>query len=424
MSGSRPPHGRPGHRGPRAHRSPAAPATPVELELAITGLAAGGDGLGRDAGGRVTFVARTSPGDRVRVRLVQATASFARGVLLEVLAPGADRVAPPCAQFARGCGGCQWQHVSHAAQLAAQHTTVVGALRKLAGIVVHAVDDPAPLLGWRRRARFHAYRGQLGLYALGSRDVLALDHCPQLEPALDAALARIAIAVPPDGEVALALGHRGEVVVGVERAWAGAAALVGVAGIVGVTTSDARFGTPVIELEPGLWGGAWEFAQASAAGNAALIARTRAALGPGPGTLLELYAGSGNITRALVADGWRVTATDTTAPARPVADAHLVGLAHEVLGGLAGPYDAVVLDPPRAGAAEVIAGIVRVAPRVIAYVSCDPATLARDAMALAAAGYVATDAWPIDLMPQTAHVEVVLRMVRGADATATAPRPA
>ena len=71
-----------------------------------------------------------------------------------------------------------------------------------------------------------------------------------------------------------------------------------------------------------------------------------------------------------------------------------------------------MLDPPRTGAAEAIDGIVRLAPRTIVYVSCDPATLARDAQRLVAAGYRATDAWPIDLMPQTSHVEVVLRLVR------------
>jgi 23S rRNA (uracil1939-C5)-methyltransferase len=75
-------------------------------------------------------------------------------------------------------------------------------------------------------------------------------------------------------------------------------------------------------------------------------------------------------------------------------------------------FVAVVLDPPRTGAAEAVDGIIAIGPKVIVYVSCDPATLARDAEKIVTAGYRATDAWPVDLMPQTSHVEVVLRLER------------
>jgi len=386
---------------------------PLQIKaLEVTALAAGGDGVARDEAGRVTFVPRTAPGDRVRARLVQATSSFARAELVEVVAPSPARVAPPCPHFLRGCGGCQWQHVARGEQLAAKQAIVAGALRKLS-VTLHPIADPAPPLHWRRRARFHVVGGKVGLYQEGTHRVLDIDHCPQLEPALDAALVQVAAASPPDGELALLLGHRGDIAIGVGKPWRGAERLVGKASIRGVVAGEVSHGEPVIEVEPGLWGGPWDFAQASAAGNAELIARTRAAAGAGPGALLELYAGAGNLTRALVAEGWTVTATDVVAPVRPVAAEHLAGPAGDVIARLAGPYDVVVLDPPRAGAAEAIDGIVRLAPRLVVYVSCDPATLARDASRLVAAGYTATDAWPIDLMPQTSHVEVVLRLVRG-----------
>ena len=347
-------------------------------ELAITALAAGGDGVGRDADGRVTFVPRTAPGDRVRVRVVRTARSFARAELVEVLAPSPDRVPPPCIHFTRGCGGCQWQHVARPAQLAAKQAIVENALRKL-HVRVHPIADPAPPYGWRRRARFHVAGGRAGLYAYGSHDLVAIDHCPQLMPALDAAYAVLAAAGPPDGELELALAADGTVAAGSE----------------------------LVELEPGLWLRARDFAQASADGNRALIALVRAALPAPRGRLLELYAGAGNFTRALVADGWDVIASDVIAPARPVAPFEH-GPATEVLERVSGPFDAIVLDPPRTGAAESIAGIVQHAPRTIVYVSCDPATLARDAERLVAAGYRASDAWPVDVMPQTAHVEVVL----------------
>ena len=383
-----------------------------EIEVTVTALAAGGDGVARDADGRVTFVPVTAPGDRVRVRLVHETKSFARGELVEVIEPGPDRVTPPCEHFVRGCGGCAWQHVAYPAQLAAKQAIVAGALRKLEGLVVHPIASPAPPLGWRRRARFHVANGKTGLYKRASRDVLPIRNCPQLEPALDAALAEVARSTPPDGELALLLasgapkGADARIAIAAERAWRGAARLVGRAGIAGVIAGTESHGEPLLEIEPGLFGSPNDFAQASVTGNAALIEVARAAIGTGPGTLVELYAGAGNLTRAFIADGWNVIASDVVAPARPPARFE-VGPADEVLARIA-RADAIVLDPPRAGAAEAIAGILRVRPARIAYVSCDPATLARDAGHLADA-YRATDAWPLDLMPQTAHVEIVMR---------------
>ena len=222
----------------------------------------------------------------------------------------------------------------------------------------------------------------------------------------------MAAATPPDGELALVLAQDGRVAVATERAWRGAERLLGRAGIAGVLAGDVAHGDVVLEIEPGLWGGPRDFAQASTAGNAALVAQARAALGPGPGRLLELYAGAGNFTRGFSADGWDVTPSDAVAPARPPAGFQL-GAARDVLLRLAGPWDAIALDPPRIGAAEAIDGILRAAPRTIVYVSCDVATLARDAARLTdSRAYRATDAWPLDLMPHTAHVEVVMRLDR------------
>jgi 23S rRNA (uracil1939-C5)-methyltransferase len=378
------------------------------IDVDVTALAAGGDGVARDAGGRVTFVPRTAPGDRVRVAIVEERASFARGELVEVVTASADRIAPPCPHFAQGCGGCAWQHVARPAQLAAKQAIVAGALRKL-DVPIEPIADPCAPYGWRRRARFHVAGGKVGLYAHASHRVLPIAHCPQLEPEVDTALAAIAAASPPDGELALVRGHRGDIAVGIARPWRLADKLVGRARIVGVIAGDVAHGEPVIELEPGLRGGPWDFAQASAAGNAALVALVQQAAGRGPGSLVELYAGSGNFTRGLIAAGWDVIASDVAVPRDPPARFE-AGAAPDVLARLTGPVDVVVLDPPRTGAADALAGIARLAPRTIVYVSCDPATLARDALRLIEHGYRAERAWPIDVMPQTAHVEVVLRL--------------
>jgi 23S rRNA (uracil1939-C5)-methyltransferase len=366
----------------------------------VTALAAGGDGVARDEG-RVTFVPRTAPGDRVRIRLVKETKSFARGELLEIETPSPDRVDPPCPHFKAGCGGCAWQHVARPAQLAAKQQLVANALRKLS-VAIEPISDPCPPYGWRRRARFHVAGGKIGLYRENTRDVLPIDACPQLEPPLDEVLRHLA--TPPDGELVMLLGNG--IVIGTEKPWRGAEKLVGRGGIVGVVAGEQSVGKTRVEIEPGLVGGPWDFAQASAAGNAKLIELARTALGKGTGRVLELHAGSGNLTRGFRADGWQVTTSDVA----PGAD--ILGPADEVLARAQGPFDAIVLDPPRTGALEAVAGIAKHAPAAVVYVSCDPATLARDAEKLIAAGYRADRAWPVDLMPQTAHVEVVLRLTR------------
>ena len=391
---------------------PMGPLVGDVIEVEVTSLAAGGDGVARDSGGRVTFVPRTAPGDRVRVRITKTASALAHAHLVEILHASEQRVDPPCPHFELGCGGCAWQHVARDEQLRAKQTIVAGALRRLAGLDLHPIADPAPAYGWRRRARFHVANGRVGLYALGTHRVLEIDHCPQLEPRLDTALQAVRAATPPDGELALVVGEGGDVGVGVEKPWRGAERLVR-GDIRGVVTGDARFGNPLVEIEPALSIEPWDFAQASAAGNAALIDIVRRAVGKGPGRLLELYAGAGNFTRAFLVDDWDVVASDVVAPtAKTLPVKFIVGEAADVVEKNLGKLDVIVLDPPRAGAQDSIEGIAKLAPSKIVYVSCDPSTLARDAEKLVALGYRATEAWPIDLMPQTAHVEVVLKLER------------
>ena len=392
---------------------PIGPLAGDVIELEVTALAAGGDGVARDAGGRVTFVPRTAPGDHVRARIVKTTSSLAHAELVEITQPSPSRVEPPCPHFELGCGGCAWQHVARKDQLHAKQTIVSSALRRLAKLDLHPIRDPAPAYGWRRRARFHIAGGRVGLYAQGTNRVLPIDHCPQLEPKLDAAYATVRAASPPDGELALVLGQGGEVAIGVQKPWKLGEKLLGRADIRGVVTTDAKYGTPAIEIEPALNVEPWEFAQASAAGNAMLIDVVRGAVGKGPGKLVELFAGNGNFTRAFIVDDWDVVASDAVAPStKTLPVKFIVGEAADVLEKNLGQIDVLVLDPPRAGAASCIDAIAKLAPPKIVYISCDPATLARDAERLVAVGYHATDAWPVDLMPQTAHVEVVLRLVR------------
>jgi 23S rRNA (uracil1939-C5)-methyltransferase len=432
-------------------------AAPVAVE--VHALAAGGDAVGRDASGRAVFVAGAAPGELVLVRVRELHARWARGDLVEVTRASPARVEPPCALFAsRACGGCQWQHVDDATQQAQKQHTVAGALRRLvaAGMELRPLLAPVPPYGWRRRARFavrldgsgladlYGPRTIVGFHAPRDRGVCDVPACPQLEPALEAVLQAIRAAevVTGDGELHAIVGDAGaHVVLDAPCNATRAAALVGQAGIAGVAwrrdeprgagdraATWTSAGAPSIELENGLLARGDDFAQASRAGNAALRALVRDALAAQPGErVLELYAGSGNFTRDLVAGGATVTATDVAAVREtraPSADARtpspgaatfVAGDAAAVvrdLGSRRERFDAILLDPPRTGALDVVAQLAAFAPARIVYVSCDPATFARDAEHLAKAGYAPRWAQALDLMPQTSHVELVARFER------------
>jgi 23S rRNA (uracil1939-C5)-methyltransferase len=424
---------------------------PIAVE--IHALAAGGDAVGRDGDGRAVFVAGAAPGERVQVRLREAHARWARGELVGIERAAPSRVTPPCPLFAaRACGGCQWQHVDDATQQAQKQAIVAGALRKLvaAGLELRPLLAPVPPYRWRRRARFAAHHGAppiIGFHEPRGHDVCDVPACPQLDPALEAVLVaiRAASVVQGDGEIHAIVGAgdapSAHVVIDAPCDGAAAAKLVGQAGIAGVAWRTSSAGAPAIEVEPGLFARGDGFAQASRAGNDALRALVREALAAQPDQrVLELYAGGGNFTRDLVAAGAVVTATDlvdtrppspspTPSPdARvpwpsPSPDARvpapgprfLVGAADAVTRDLVARgehFDAILLDPPRTGAPDVVRQLAAFQPARIVYVSCDPATFARDAEHLVAAGYTPRWAQPLDVMPQTAHVELVARFDR------------
>jgi 23S rRNA (uracil1939-C5)-methyltransferase len=323
-----------------------------------------------------------------------------------------------------------------AEQRAAKEDIVRRALRKVTG-AVEPIRAPGPELGWRRRARLR-YRcvgppgrggAVVGYARQRSHELVDAPVCPQLEPALEAALGavrRLLLArATGAGEVELLLGAGGAVQValdgpGAEGLAGPAAALLGEAGITGVRAGGVVLGAETLELGDGphpFRARADLFAQASAPGNAllrALVLEAAAALaGPLAGRrVLELHAGSGNLTRDLLAAGCRVVAVDEAGPAVALARANLAPFADRVtlearpagppLPG--GPFDLVLVDPPRTGLEPGLAAALAALPAPLVYVSCDPQTLARD---LGLLGRPVPRVVPVDLMPQTFHVEIV-----------------
>ena len=445
------------HRGRRrrSHRDAGPRPTPGprrSIELTIDALATGGAGVGRDDAGRVTFVPRSAPGDRLQVTLIEEKKKFARGAIETVLQPAEGRVEPECALFTEErCGGCQWQHLDASLQVRAKAAIVARELRQLSvrGVPIMPMIAPVPPYKWRRRARLHYARERgaraaaVGFYAPRGRRIADAERCPQLVPALNDALAILREQLAPHlgsrGHIDVLAGHEGHVHVAItgycSPRWA--AKLVGKSGLHGTIMGVALFppardpdrsrplpspgagsrapmewGKRSIPLEPSLRGRADLFAQASAEGNAALLDAVDRACGSRAGLrVLELFAGAGNLTRVLERETLELLATDV----RPVPWMRqlAVGDALDVIEDLIddGQYfDLVVLDPPRAGAAELMPALLELHPARVVYVSCDPATLARDLETLQAGGYRAEYAQPLDLMPQTAHIEIVVAL--------------
>ena len=401
------------------------------LTLTVERLAFGGDAVGRTADGRVVFVDRGAPGDRILVCVDEVRPRFLRGHRRELLAPGPNHAAPPC-PVADRCGGCPWQEVARATQLASKQELVERALRALGGAAIVAPIAPATAsFAYRTRARFAVAQEAIGFHGRRSLEVIEAPRCAVLHPALDAALARARALLRPHLAVGGSLGGlvgRGDAVQlavsGLGAAgWSAAATLLGDAdgtgGIIGVIGDGRRVGAEMIDTaeagEPPFFAAATGFAQASAAGNRRLRELVAAAARAQGKRVLELHAGDGNFTRDLVPIAASVRAVESeveaaarlrrNVPAATVEPRSAQAAARSLVDGGAS-FDLVLLDPPRRGAKEVMPLLPRLASEVV-YVSCDPMTFARDAEALVAAGLTLEEVTPVDLMPHTDHVELV-----------------
>jgi 23S rRNA (uracil1939-C5)-methyltransferase len=443
---------RPAPRRPvRAHRRAAAPrddrgtTPPREVELEIASIAAGGDGVGR-ADGLVVFTPRTAPGDRVRVRATPAPGGrFARGELIALLHASEARVEPACPHYAGDrCGGCQLQHLRYDAQLAAKRGIVQDALTRIArrpisDVVVH----PSPAQWrYRRKLTLALRRSRSGTWIAGLHrydapdEVFDLEDCPITETAVVSVWRSIRDAADllPDGDVLRAAvratdGGYAFVVEG-GRAWPNAGALAtAVPALTEIwwTPDDGhrrRFvrpvnGGPRVAVgAPRPEAGA-SFVQINREVSAALrdhvVAR---ALAYAPAHLIDAYAGTGATAAAIARREVRVTAIEADAEAvgqcaskLPDGSRAVAARVEDVLAAEL-PADVVILNPPRQGVSAAVTSMLiaaRPAPRAILYVSCDPATLARDVARLAGWRVAAVEAF--DMFPQTAHVETVCELV-------------
>jgi 23S rRNA (uracil1939-C5)-methyltransferase len=394
------------------------------IELELTDVAHGGEAVGR-LDGKAYFVDGAMPGERVRGVVVKDAGSWARVELGEVVTASPHRVDPPCPLFG-ACGGCQWQFADYPAQLEWKRGILAGQLAHLGRVEAPPVRDTvvagAPFR-YRNRVDFQIASGRPALSRRRSHLLQPIDDCLLLHPALTdlvsrlgdlgeataltlrvapatgACLAVIDGPVPsqaPDWGCGVVQRHRGQL-----TPMVGSGSIVEtVAGVAFRITGDAFFQTHI-------------------AGAAALVGLVAEALSPRPEeTLLDGYAGGGlfglTVGRAAAAviavESSSIAVDDLghNAASAPVPVRVVEGNVEAALPYLETRWDLAVVDPPRTGLGEGgVRAVVAGRPRAVAYVSCDPASLARDTRTFVEAGYRLDWAAPVDLFPQTFHVETV-----------------
>lgn len=419
-------------------------AGPV-FELTLRGLTHGAEAVGRLPSGKACFVPFAIPGERVRVEVVEERRSWARGRLVEILEPSADRVTAPCPYFGQErpdgtprCGGCALQHVAPERQAAMKRQIVTEQLERIGRFTAPPVAETVTpeKFAYREQARFAVDpAGHLGFRRAGTHKIVPIDDCLLLTP--EAQRVRTAAGDQWRGakEVVVRAGQsrRGALVVtpgsgGMPELPEGddAVAIAGPGRTVDLR-GDATVHRSVAGLRYRVSPGS--FFQAGTVGAEALVALVRAAAAVTRGeTVLDLFAGVGLFSRALAAEGARVTAVESSRSAAQdarhnLADGEGAGDAEDLQAEVltepaeavvhrfaeqARWFDVVVLDPPRRGAGpRLCVELPRLEPRAVVYVSCDPAALARDARVLVDAGLHLELVTPVDVFAQTASIESV-----------------
>ena len=387
------------------------------LKLTLSRMAPTGEAIGHldtgDDRGLLVFVPYALPGEQVEIEIVHRRRNFARGKVSRVVQAAPERTTPPCVYFGR-CGGCEWQHIDYATQLQFKTQQVREQLTRIGKLAAPAVRDciPSPRpYNYRNHIQMvTSDRGRLGFYAEGSHRVIEIEACAIADEAINTLIAQKHEADTP---MALRVGvNTGE------RSYI--AEPFGDAPLAHVPPIHERIGNYTYRLS------AESFFQVNTHVAALLVDEVMRGLDlQGPERVLErvldLYCGVGLFTLPISDKAKEVVGIESSPIAIKDAQVNLRGRNHvsvltaDVEFALANwvrinntHWDAIVLDPPRAGverqALQRTAALR--APRLV-YVSCDPATLARDIKVLADHGYTLDYAQPLDMFPQTHHVEVV-----------------
>ena len=430
----------------------------AEPSAAVTALSHDGRGIAR-LRGKTVFIDEALPGETVRFRFLKKRRDFDEAQATEILEISPDRVQPRCRHFGV-CGGCALQHLSPEAQVAAKQQTLLDNLQRIGGVTPREVLPPllGPVWGSRRRARLSAHLNtNSGKVLVGFRErhrhlVTDVWHChtldpkvggrieaisgllsglsiadriPQMEVAVgdDAVVLSLRVLAAPteaDRQRLLAFEREQDMRIQLQEGRPeGAAPLQGERPALHYRLSESGVD---IAFEPA------DFIQVNGEVNRRLVERAMHELDPQPGEdVLDLFAGLGNFTLPLARKAGSVTGVEGEAGlvARARANAAHNGITNaqfeqadlfdekQHAPWAKRAYARILLDPPRAGAKEILAALPRFGARKLVYVSCHPATLARDSKMLVEQGWTLARVGILDMFPHTAHVESIAVFGRG-----------
>jgi 23S rRNA (uracil1939-C5)-methyltransferase len=413
----------------------------MELELACTALANGGDGIGRHPDGRVMFLTGALPNEEVRVFITQNKKDFARATVTEVLAASPERETPSCPEVAKGCGGCGWQHVTPVAQTNFKRTVVVDALRRIAKL--HRFTDidadtlvtlapPLPVGGHRTTVRAAIRDGRAGFRRAGSSDIIVVDGCETAHPRLVEIMAGARFT--DVDEVTLRYSIRtGKTLLiadpsaqGVNLEKVPNPRSITILGADEVEKSPASLTESVDGVDLRVSAGSFFQTRTDGAQQlvrivSSLVDDERAA---GADLLIDLYGGVGLFAATVGRDFDAVLCVERSEISASDAEHNLLGhhesavVCVDVDRWDAEPYvheryPVVVADPARAGlGARGVETLLLCESQVIVLISCDAASYGRDTALLAEAGYELRQSIVVDMFPETPHVEIVSKFVR------------
>ncbi len=403
-----------------------------EYELTLDKLTYGGEAMGRLPDGRAVFVPFGLPNELVRVRLTEEKKGFARGEILEVLESSPERIDPRCIHFSK-CGGCHYQNLSYENQLKAKAEILRDQLKRIGKI-----ENPPikPMIAsdhewnYRNHMQFHLTEdGKVGFVSARGRSVIPISEChlpeagiqtfwPELHFETTIGAERISVRAGQDEELMLILESENpetpeleiEVDVSVVHIYDEHAVVI--AGQDHLTLNV---------LEKDFHVSAASFFQVNTKMAEKMVEHLQVSLPVSLSTvLLDVYCGAGLFSKFFAPKCKQVIGIESSESACEDFAINLdefenvelyEGEAEEILPGLAGKFDGslyMIVDPPRAGIEKfALDAIINIKPQVIAYVSCDPSTLARDAARLIHAGYQLEEVTPFDLFPQTYHIESI-----------------
>ncbi len=415
------------------------------MQCLITGITHKGEGVAR-LDGKVAFIPFALPGEIVDIKITEERKSFSRGVIENLIEKSPDRVEPLCRHY-YSCGGCSYQHVNYARELELKRQVLLDAFKRIGGldVPVHPVigmDEP-----WRYRNKVTWHIGMtaggqksLGYYEAGSRQVIPIEECqliPDKIQSISSLLADNVSAITGDEGASLIIrqsSYDKKTMLLFLDCQADKSLVKRLNGMVDslflYSGSQMKhiFGPPkllekagniIFKLSPG------SFFQVNPFQSEILLSKVKEYLNlQGYEKVLDAYCGAGSIALNIADKALKVTGIESFPAA--VEDARdnaglnnirncefIAGQCENVLRSGKYKYDAAIVDPPRAGLkAQVIDAIVKTRPQRVVYVSCNPATLARDLKLFAESAYKVKEVQPLDMFPQTAHVECVVLITR------------